>query len=52
MQTAHCLYELGSIEASTSLTKLLILPQVKEKLAAIEEIHDEVEFGRRLERIV
>lgn len=44
--------ELGSVEASSPLAKLLVLPQVVEQLSTVEEIHHEVEFGGCLERKV
>ena len=52
VEAPECFDELSCIEASPPLAKLLIFAQVVEQLAAIEEIHDEVELGGRLERIV
>ena len=52
MKAAHRLHKLRSVEASAALAELLIFAQVVKELTTIEEIHDKVELGGRLERIV
>ena len=52
MQAAEGLHKLGRVEHGTSLRELLVLAQVVEQLATIEEVHHKVELGGRLERVV
>ena len=52
METPHCFDKLGSVKAGTTFAELLILAQVVKEFTTVLEVHDEVELGRRLERIV
>ena len=52
MKVSQGLDELCSVEACPALTELLVLAQMVKELAAVEEIHDEVELGGSLERIM
>lgn len=52
MQASERLYKLRCVKTGSPLTELLVLSQMVEQLASIEEIHHKVQFGRRLERIV
>ena len=51
MQAAESLHELGCIEHGTSLRELLVLAQVVEQLASVEEIHHKVELSGGLEGV-
>ena len=44
--------ELRGVEACPPLAELLVFAQMVKELAAIEEIHDKVELGGSLERIM
>ena len=52
METAEAFHELCGIEASPPLAKLLVLSQVVEQFAAIQEIHHEVKLGWGLESVM
>ena len=52
MEAAHSLHQLRSVKASTPLAELLVLAQVVEKLAAVQEVHHEVELCWGLESVV
>ena len=52
VETSKSFNELSCIKTCSPLAKLLILSQVVEKLATVQEIHDEVELGWRLESIM
>ena len=52
MQTSECFHELRSIEARSPLRELLILPQMVEELASVEEVHHKVELCWCLESVV
>ena len=52
VEAAHSLHQLRSVEAGTPLAKLLVLSQVVEKLAAVQEVHHEVELCWGLESVV
>ena len=52
MKVSQSLNELCGVEACPALTELLVLAQMVKELAAIEEIHDKVELGGSLERIM
>ena len=52
MEAAHSLHQLCSVKAGTPLAELLVLTQVVEKLAAVQEVHHEVELCGGLESVV
>lgn len=52
VQTAKSFHQLSCVEAGASLAELLVLPQVVEKLSSVQEVHHEVELGRRLKGVV
>ena len=52
MQTPQSLDKLGRVKTGSSLAELLVFAQVKEELSTVEEIHNEVKFGRCLKGIV
>ena len=52
VQVAQSFNQLRCIEACSTLAELLILAQVVEKLATVEEVHDEVELAACLEGVV
>ena len=52
MEAAHSLHQLRSVEAGTPLAELLVLAQVVEKLATVQEVHHEVELSWGLKSVV
>ena len=52
VETTEGFDELGRVETGSPLTKLLVLAQMVEELATVQEVHHEVEFGGRLESIL
>lgn len=44
MQALNSLYHLSSVEACSTLGKLVVLAQVVEKLATVEKVHYEVQL--------
>ena len=52
VEAAHSLHQLCSVEAGTPLAELLVLAQVVEKLAAVQEVHHEVELCWSLKSVV
>ena len=52
MKVPQCFDKLRCVEACPPLAELLILAQVVKELTAVKEIHDKVELGGSLERIM
>ena len=52
MKVSQCFNKLCRVEACPSLAELLIFAQMVKELTAVEEIHDKVELGGSLERIM
>jgi hypothetical protein len=52
MQALNSLDHLSGVEACSSLGKLVVLAEVVEELATVEEVHDEVQLGIGLEGVV
>ena len=52
MKVSQCFDELRCVEACPPLAELLVLAKMVKELATVEEIHDKVELGGSLERIM
>lgn len=52
MQAAEPLHELSCVETGPPFTELLVLSQVVKQFSTIQEIHHEIQLGRRLECVM
>ena len=52
VEAAESLDQLGRIETCSSFAELRVLAQMVEQLTTVEEVHDEVELGGRLEGVM